>query len=83
LASRNTHLGRYRRIADVLSRHGLGYMVGVLRLEASCSNTRRSWDIHGGKSPTPVPSTCACYFVFCFLPANLKKVESRREDSNC
>jgi hypothetical protein len=58
VASRNTHLGRYRRIADVLSRHGLGYMVVVSGLDASCSNTRSSWDIHGGKSPTPVASTC-------------------------
>jgi integrase len=29
LASRNTHLGRYRRTAHVLSRHGLGYVVSV------------------------------------------------------
>jgi hypothetical protein len=29
LPSRNTHLGRYRRTAHVLSRHGLGYVVGV------------------------------------------------------
>jgi hypothetical protein len=29
LASRNTHLGRYRRTAHVLSRQGLGYVAGV------------------------------------------------------
>ncbi len=27
------HLGRYRQIAEVLSRHGMGYMVGVFGLE--------------------------------------------------
>ena len=30
---RGTHLNRYRQIAEALSRHGLGYMVGIFGLE--------------------------------------------------
>ncbi|MGB3682061.1 MAG: AarF/ABC1/UbiB kinase family protein [Rubrobacteraceae bacterium] len=33
IRNHNTHLNRYRRIAEVLSRHGMGYMVGVFGLE--------------------------------------------------
>ncbi|MEJ7841421.1 MAG: AarF/ABC1/UbiB kinase family protein [Rubrobacter sp.] len=31
--SKGAHLGRYREIAEALSRHGMGYMVGVFGLE--------------------------------------------------
>jgi ubiquinone biosynthesis protein len=30
---RRNHLGRYRQIAEVLARHGLGYLIGVLSLD--------------------------------------------------
>lgn len=33
IRNHNTHLNRYRRIAEVFSQHGLGYMVGVFGLE--------------------------------------------------
>src|SRR5712692_1822616 len=34
---KNVHLGRYRQIADVLIRHGFGYLVGIVGLDRFAS----------------------------------------------